>query len=98
MTGAGPGFADLKAEYDAVGVAGKDEFGTFDVGINPNIRLPAEAKAGTWVPEGMVTLGFGNDVWAGGANNVPYAQDLHLAGATVTLDDAVVVDKGALKL
>ncbi|HWS78698.1 MAG TPA: aminopeptidase, partial [Thermomonas sp.] len=37
MTGGGAGFADLKAEYDAITVAGKDEFGAFDLGINPNI-------------------------------------------------------------
>ena len=97
MTGSGAGFADLKAEYDAITVAGKDEFGAFDLGINPNIRLPAEAKVGNWVPAGMVTLGFGNDLWAGGTNNAPYAQDVHLAGATVTVDGATLVDKGELK-
>lgn len=97
MTGSGAGFADLKAEYDAITVAGKDEFGAFDLGINPNIRLPAEAKVGNWVPAGMVTLGFGNELWAGGTNNVPYAQDVHLAGATVTVDGATLVDKGELK-
>ena len=76
---------------------GKDEFGAFDLGINPNIRLPADAKVGNWVPAGMVTLGVGNDLWAGGGNNVPYSQDVHLAGATVTVDGAIVVDKGELK-
>jgi aminopeptidase len=97
MTGSGAGFADLKAEYDAIMVPGKDEFGAFDLGINPNIKLPAEAKVGNWVPAGMVTLGFGNDQWAGGTNNAPYAQDVHLAGATVTVDGATLVDKGELK-
>lgn len=97
MTGSGAGFADMKAEYDAITVAGKDEFGGFDLGINPNISLPVDAKVGTWVPAGMVTLGFGNDRWAGGDNNVPYAQDVHLAGATVTVDGATLVDKGELK-
>jgi leucyl aminopeptidase (aminopeptidase T) len=97
MTGAGAGFADLKAEYDAVKVAGKDEFGAFDLGINPSIQLPAEAKVGNWVPAGMVTLGVGNDTWAGGDNNVPFSQDVHLAGATVTVDGAPLVDKGQLK-
>jgi leucyl aminopeptidase (aminopeptidase T) len=97
MTGGGAGFADMKAEYDAITVPGKDEFGAFDLGINPNIRLPAEAKVGNWVPAGMVTLGFGNDQWAGGTNNAPYAQDVHLAGATVTVDGATLVDKGELK-
>lgn len=97
MSGGGAGYAGFKAEYDAVKLAGKDEFSAFDLGINPNIQLPAEAKVGNWVPSGMVTLGVGNDIWAGGSNNVPYSQDIHLAGATVTLDGAVLVDKGVLK-
>ncbi len=97
MTGSGAGFADLKAEYDAITVPGKDEFGALDLGINPNIRLPADAKVGNWVPAGMVTLGFGNDQWAGGTNSAPYARDVHLAGATVNVDGATLVDKGELK-
>ena len=96
MTGSGAGFADLKAEYDAVSMPGKDEFGAFDLGINPNIRLPAEAKVGNWVPAGMVTLGVGNDQWAGGSNDVPYGHTVHLAGATVTADGATLVDSGVL--
>ncbi|MDQ3039417.1 MAG: aminopeptidase [Pseudomonadota bacterium] len=98
MTGSGAGFADLKAEYDAVQAPGKDQFGAFDLGINPNIRLPADAKVGNWVPAGTVSVGFGADVWAGGSNTAPYGRNVNLSGATVTLDDAVVVDKGALKL
>jgi leucyl aminopeptidase (aminopeptidase T) len=98
MTGGGAGFADLKAEYDAVKMAGKDQFTAFDLGINPNIQLPAAAKVGNWVPAGTVTVGFGNDTWAGGSNASPYGRFVNLTGATVTVDDAVVVDKGALKL
>lgn len=98
MTGSGAGFADLKAEYDAVQEPGKDQFGAFDLGINPNITLPATAKVGNWVPAGTVSVGFGADVWAGGSNTSPYGRFVNLSGATVTLDDAVVVDKGALKL
>ncbi len=98
MTGSGAGFADMKAEYDAVQGAGKDQFGAFDLGINPNIHLPADAKVGNWVPAGTVTVGFGSDVWAGGSNTTPYGRFVNLSGATVTLDDTVAVDKGALKL
>jgi len=98
MTGSGAGFADLKAEYDAVQDAGKDQFSAFDLGINTNIQLPADAKVGNWVPAGTVSLGFGTDVWAGGSNTAPYGRFVSLSGATVTLDDAVAVDKGALKL
>lgn len=98
MTGGGAGFPAFKAEYDAVQAPGKDRFGVFDLGINPNISLPAAAKVGNWVPAGTVSVGFGDDVWAGGSNSVPFGRFVNLSGATVTLDDAVVVDKGALKL
>ncbi len=98
MTGSGAGFADFKAAYDAVQAPGKDLFGAFDLGINPNITLPADAKVGNWVPAGTVSVGFGTDVWAGGSNAAPFDYYANLTGATVTLDDAVVVDKGALKL
>lgn len=98
MTGSGSGYADFKAAYDAVQAPGKDLFGVFDLGINPNITLPAEAKVGNWVPAGTVSVGFGTDVWAGGSNAVPFDHYVNLTGATVTLDDAVAVDKGALKL
>lgn len=98
LTGSGAGFADFKAAYDAVQAPGKDLFGAFDLGINPNITLPADAKVGNWVPAGTVSVGFGADVWAGGTNTVPFGYDANLTGATVTLDGAVAVDKGVLKL
>lgn len=34
---------------------------------------------------------------ASNGNNAPYTQDVHLAGATVTVDGAALVDKGELK-
>jgi len=38
MTGSGPGFEDLKKEYDARG-DGKELFGFVDFGINPNLHV-----------------------------------------------------------
>lgn len=98
MTGSGAGFADLKAEYDAIDDARKDEFGYVDFGINSKVALPANSKVGTWVPAGAVTVGTGGNTWAGGNNSVPYGQTLFLPGSTVTLDGKVIVDKGVLKL
>ena len=98
MTGTGAGFADMKAEYDAVGDARKDEFSFVDFGINPNIKLPANATIGTWVPAGTVTVGTGVNTWAGGNNDVPYGQVVSLPGATVTLDGKPIVEGGTLKL
>ena len=97
LTGAGPGFEALKADYDARG-AGKELLGVIDLGINPNIRLAPASKLGNWVSAGMVTVGTGNNTWAGGTNNVSYGLTGHLPGATVKLDGKVIVENGALKV
>lgn len=98
MTGEGPGYAGLKAEYDAVDDARKDQLSFLDLGINPNVTLPATSKVGTWVPAGSVTVGTGINVWAGGDNSVPFGLVLFLPGSTVTLDGKPIVENGALKL
>ncbi|MFS8063319.1 MAG: aminopeptidase [Luteimonas sp.] len=98
MTGSGPGYAGLKAEYDAVSDPRKDLFGYIDLGINPNVKLAANSSVGTWVPAGTVTVGTGVNTWAGGDNSVPYGTTVFLPGSTVTLDDKTIVDNGVLKL
>jgi hypothetical protein len=98
MTGEGPGYADLKAEYDAVDDARKNDLGFVDFGINPNVKLAATSAIGTWVPAGSVTVGTGVNVWAGGDNSVPYGLVLFLPGSTVTLDGKPIVESGTLKL
>jgi len=98
ITGSGAGYADLKAEYDAVSDPRKDDFAFVDIGINPNIKLPDNATVGTWVPAGTVTVGSGVNTWAGGDNDVPYGQVVSLPGATVLLDGKPIVEGGSLKL
>lgn len=97
MTGSGPGFADLKAAYDAGG-AGKEMFAFVDFGINPNLHIWPTSKVGNWIQSGMVTVGFGNNAWAGGDNKVSYGMTNYLPGSTVTLDGKTVVENGVLKL
>ncbi|MDQ5845386.1 MAG: aminopeptidase [Acidobacteriota bacterium] len=97
MTGSGPGFADLKAAYDASG-AGKELFAFVDFGINPNLRIWPTSKLGNWVQSGMVTVGIGNNAWAGGDNKVSYGLTNYLPGSTVTMDGKPVVENGVLKL
>lgn len=98
ISGSGPGYADMKAEYDAVADARKDVFGYIDFGINSSVRLPAESRMGNWVPAGSVTVGTGRNDWAGGDNTVPYGIDVVLPGSTVTLDGKTIVEAGELKL
>jgi leucyl aminopeptidase (aminopeptidase T) len=98
MTGSGPGYAGLKAQYDAVADARKDVFGFVDFGINPNVKLPASSTVGNWVPAGTVTVGIGGNTWAGGDNTVPYGLTVFLPGSTVTLDGKPIVERGVLKI
>jgi aminopeptidase len=97
MTGSGPGFDDLKKEYDARG-DGKELFSFVDFGINPNLHVWPTSKLGNWIQSGMVTLGIGNNTWAGGDNKVSYGLDMFLPGSTVTLDGKTIVENGVLKL
>lgn len=97
MTGSGPGFEDLKKEYDARG-DGKEMFAFVDFGINPNFKIWPTSKIGNWVQSGMVTVGIGNNTWAGGDNKVSYGLTMFLPGSSVTLDGKPIVDNGVLKL
>jgi leucyl aminopeptidase (aminopeptidase T) len=97
MTGEGEGFAKLKETYDASQGAGKDILSYVDIGINPNYALSPKSKLGNWVSAGMVSVGAGNNVWAGGTNNSPGGAGGHLAGCTVKIDGKVIVENGALK-
>ncbi|HWW76306.1 MAG TPA: aminopeptidase, partial [Pyrinomonadaceae bacterium] len=97
IAGSGPGFEKMKASYDAAG-EGKDLFAVVDFGINPNVKLPQGSQIATWVPAGTVTVGVGNNVWAGGDNKTPYGYFVSLPGTTVTLDGKPVVEAGQLKL
>ena len=97
MTGEGDGFPALKAAYDAAN-EGKDILSYVDFGINPNYTLPGTTKYGNWVSSGMVSLGSGNNTWAGGTNNSAGGAGGHLAGCTVTIDGKTIMDKGELKL
>ena len=96
MTGEGPGFEAMKADYDA-NPAGKELLGYVDLGINPNFLLSPSSKLGNWVSAGMVSVGTGNNTWANGTNNVSGGIGGHLAGCTVKLDGKTIVENGTLK-
>jgi hypothetical protein len=91
------GLEPLKALYDAAG-PGKDEFAFIDIGINPNVRLVRGSRMVGYMPAGMVTVGIGNNTWAGGENNVGYNMSNFLPGSTLEVDGKLLVEKGVLKL
>ncbi len=88
-------FADFAQQYD-IASPGKEAFGFIDVGINANVQIPSGSRMMAWMAAGMVTVGFGSNVWAGGHNNVPYGTNTHLPGSTLKVDGQVVVDGGVL--
>ena len=96
MTGEGEGFAALKADFDARG-EGKDVLSYVDLGINENYKLAPNSKLGNWVSAGMVSVGTGNNTWAGGSNDATGGIGGHLAGCTVKLDGKILIENGAWK-
>lgn len=76
---------------------GKEELAVLDVGLNRGAAPPKGKTLGSYIPAGNVSLGVGGNVWAGGDVNVPFLFLPSLAGATVTVDGKVIVEKGALR-
>lgn len=93
--GATSGLERIQADYDAA-PAGRDHFGAFDIGLNPNVLIPPGSRFRSWVAAGMVSVGIGDDSWAGGSNEIPYGLYGHVAAATVTVDGNSIVENGRL--
>jgi len=93
---AGSGLEPLKAIYDAA-EKGKEEFAFVDLGINPDVILKPGSKVVAWMPAGMITIGIGNNTWAGGDNNTPFGFPFFLPGSTLKVDGKIVTEKGVLK-
>ena len=90
------GIEPLKAYYDAAG-PGKEDFAFLDLGINPQVKIKPGSKLVAWMPAGMVTVGIGNNQWAGGENKNAFSLPTFLPGSTVKVDGKVVVENGTLK-
>lgn len=97
ITGSGPGYEEWKKAYDAVSDPGKDLVSYVDFGINPNLKIWPASKIGNWVQAGMVSIGTGNNTWAGGDNKAGFDVGDHLPGCTVTLDGKTIIEKGDWK-
>jgi aminopeptidase len=97
VSGSGPGYEEWKKAYDAVSDPGKDLISYVDFGINPNLKIWPASKIGNWVQAGMVSIGTGNNIWAGGDNKGGFDVGGHLPGCTVTLDGKTIIEKGEWK-
>jgi leucyl aminopeptidase (aminopeptidase T) len=91
------GIEPVQSAFDAAAGDRKSEFAVVDFGINPAVKSAAGTPIRTWVADGIVSVGVGNNTWAGGDNNAPYALFLHIPNATVTLDGTVIVDGGVIR-
>ena len=72
------------------------ELSLVDLGLNPQSRIPAGSSYYSWEMGGMVTLGLGNNSWAGGDNDSDAALSLHLPGTTLSIGGETVVKGGEL--
>lgn len=91
------GLDPLKSLYDASD-ANKDAFALYDIGINPSMKIPQGSKLLAWMPAGMVTIGVGENGWAGGTNSSNFELSGFLPGSTLTVDGKPLVQNGQLKL
>ena len=91
------GIDALRPLYDAA-PPGKEQLAYLDFGLNPQVQLPAGVKPLAPMPIGMVSIGIGNNIRAGGESTVPFEVLLPLPGSTVTIDQATLVDGGTLIL
>jgi leucyl aminopeptidase (aminopeptidase T) len=105
-----PGLEALMKRYDECKEQGKDLFAAVDIGINPNVKTPSSrgapgvggsspgggGKFVSWVAEGTVTIGIGNNSWAGGENKVAFDLFAHLPTSTLAIDGKNLIEEGKL--
>jgi leucyl aminopeptidase (aminopeptidase T) len=90
------GLEPFKALFDAAD-SGKDDFSYIDIGINPNVKLPPNSELDAWMAEGMVTVGMGNNLWAGGEDKSTFSSQHFLHASTLIIDGKKLVVAGVLK-
>ena len=89
------GLEPLEQYYKVAG-PGKDVFGVVDIGINPAIEVPEGGAVNVWSRAGAVTVGLGNNTWAGGDNRVNFALFPEIKNATLEVDGTAIVKDGKL--
>jgi len=89
------GLKQLKTFYKAQ-EKGIEDFSLIDFGLNQNIEIPVNSNILTYVPAGIVTVGIGNNIWAGGDNNSSSGLSFFLPGCTVTIDGETIIEQGQL--
>lgn len=91
----GPTFDEWRATFDQAPGC-RDALAVVDIGLNPDVKAKSGRPILNWVPQGMVSVFFGGDLWAGGTNDCPFGGGGFLPDATVTIDGKPLVEKGVL--
>ena len=78
-------FATLRKHFDEAG-HGKDLFAAIDIGINPDVKAPSGTDFVSWMGAGTISVGVGENTWAGGENEVPFGMFAHLNNGTLEVD------------
>ena len=73
------------------------ELSVISLGLNPNSTSPSGSNYLSWEMGGMVTLGLGNNSWAGGDNDADSGLTFHAIGTTLSIDGKTVVENGSLQ-
>ncbi|MDH3745169.1 MAG: aminopeptidase [Acidobacteriota bacterium] len=87
---------EILEQYFAASSPELGDLSLFDLGLNPHSRTPTGSHYYSWEMDGMVTLGLGNNGWAGGDNESDAALSLHVPGSTLRIGDKTVVKNGKL--
>jgi aminopeptidase len=77
--------ADLLQAQLAASSPESSELSILDIGVNPESRSPEGSRYYSWEMDGMVSLVFGNNTWAGCDNMADGGVSFHLPGATANI-------------
>ncbi len=67
------------------------------IGLNKNSHQLEGSDYVSWEMAGMVSLGMGENGWAGGGVNADAAFNFHLPKATLSIDEKTIVKDGKLQ-
>ena len=87
---------DKVLDYFEQGTGAKDIFSIIDIGINPDSHLLPGSDYRSFEMAGMVSVGIGDNAWAGGDLISDIGLIYHLADVTLSVDENKLVDNGKL--
>ena len=62
------------------------------------MRLPKSSPAGLFQEAGTISVGIGNNTWAGGENRSSFGISGFVRSGTLQVDDRVLVKDGSLQV